>query len=203
MVTFLLVVVCYVAAQMLADISSLKIVSVAGFSMDAGTLIYPVTFTLRDMIHKLGGVKLSRTIIFMAAGINLFMAGLFWLVAHLPPDLSVGSQQEFAIVLSPVWRIVFASIIAEVVAELIDTEAYKAWVNRFKDSYQWGRVLLSNGVSVPVDSLLFVFIAFSGTMPEAVLFGIFLSNVLVKGISTLISIPLIYIGKQDEQNIVW
>jgi len=29
----------YVAAQMLSDISSLKITEVAGFSMDAGTLV--------------------------------------------------------------------------------------------------------------------------------------------------------------------
>ena len=203
MVTFLLVVVCYVAAQMLADISSLKIISIAGLSMDAGTLIYPITFTLRDLVHKVGGIKVARILILVVAGINLFMAGFFWLVAYLPADLSVGPQEEFAAVLSPVWRIVVASILAEVLAELIDTEVYQLWANKFKNKLQWGRVLVSNGVSVPLDSLVFVVVAFAGTMSSAILFSIFLSNVLVKGISTLISIPLIYIGKQDEQNIVW
>lgn len=203
MIVFLLVVVCYVAAQMLADISSLKIISIAGLSMDAGTLIYPITFTLRDLVHKVGGIKVARILILVVAGINLFMAGFFWLVAYLPADLSVGPQEEFAAVLSPVWRIVVASILAEVLAELIDTEVYQLWVNKFKNKLQWGRVLVSNGVSVPLDSLVFVVVAFAGTMSSAILFSIFLSNVLVKGISTLISIPLIYIGKQDEQNIVW
>lgn len=202
MIVFLLVVVCYVAAQMLADISSLKIISIAGLSMDAGTLIYPITFTLRDLVHKVGGIKVARILILVVAGINLFMAGFFWLVAYLPADLSVGPQEEFAAVLSPVWRIVVASILAEVLAELIDTEVYQLWVNKFKNKLQWGRVLVSNGVSVPLDSLVFVVVAFAGTMSSAILFSIFLSNVLVKGISTLISIPLIYIGKQDEQNIV-
>ena len=203
MIIFLLVVVCYVAAQMLADISSLKIISIAGLSMDAGTLIYPITFTLRDLVHKVAGIKVARILILVVAGINLFMAGFFWLVAYLPADLSVGPQEEFAAVLSPVWRIVVASILAEVLAELIDTEVYQLWVNKFKNKLQWGRVLVSNGVSVPLDSLVFVVVAFAGTMSSAILFSIFLSNVLVKGISTLISIPLIYIGKQDEQNIVW
>jgi len=78
MISFLLVVVCYVAAQMLADISSLKIISIAGLSMDAGTLIYPITFTLRDLVHKVAGIKVARILILVVAGINLFMAGCFW-----------------------------------------------------------------------------------------------------------------------------
>jgi hypothetical protein len=195
MISFLLVVVCYVAAQMLADISSLKIISIAGLSMDAGTLIYPITFTLRDLVHKVAGIKVARILILVVAGINLFMAGFFWLVAYLPADLSVGPQEEFAAVLSPVWRIVVASILAEVLAELIDTEVYQLWVNKFKNKLQWGRVLVSNGVSVPLDSLVFVVVAFAGTMSSAILFSIFLSNVLVKGVTTLLSIPLIYVVK--------
>jgi len=200
MIVFLLVVVCYVAAQMLADISSLKIISIAGLSMDAGTLIYPITFTLRDLVHKVGGIKVARILILVVAGINLFMAGFFWLVAYLPADLSVGPQEEFAAVLSPVWRIVVASILAEVLAELIDTEVYQLWVNKFKNKLQWGRVLVSNGVSVPLDSLVFVVVAFAGTMSSAILFSIFLSNVLVKGITTLLSIPLIYLVNNDQKN---
>lgn len=200
MIIFLLVVVCYVAAQMLADISSLKIISIAGLSMDAGTLIYPITFTLRDLVHKVAGIKVARILILVVAGINLFMAGFFWLVAYLPADLSVGPQEEFAAVLSPVWRIVVASILAEVLAELIDTEVYQLWVNKFKNKLQWGRVLVSNGVSVPLDSLVFVVVAFAGTMSSAILFSIFLSNVLVKGITTLLSIPLIYLVNNDQKN---
>ena len=200
MISFLLVVVCYVAAQMLADISSLKIISIAGLSMDAGTLIYPITFTLRDLVHKVAGIKVARILILVVAGINLFMAGFFWLVAYLPADLSVGPQEEFAAVLSPVWRIVVASILAEVLAELIDTEVYQLWVNKFKNKLQWGRVLVSNGVSVPLDSLVFVVVAFAGTMSSAILFSIFLSNVLVKGVTTLLSIPLIYLVNNDQKN---
>lgn len=200
MITLLIVVVCYVAAQMLADISSLKIVFIAGLSMDAGTLIYPITFTLRDLVHKTAGIKVARVLILVVAGINLFMAGFFWLVSHLPADLSVGPQEEFSLVLAPVWRIVVASILAEVLAELVDTEVYQLWVNKFKQKLQWGRVLVSNGVSVPLDSLVFVVVAFAGTMASTVLWSIFLSNVLVKGATTLLSIPLIYLVDNDKKD---
>ena len=188
----ILVIAAYIAAQMLADVSSLKIVLFLGLSMDAGTFIYPLTFTLRDLVHKTLGIAAARTLIFAAAGINLLMAGLFSFVAKLPADPSVGPQTEFAAVLSPVWRIVIASILAEVIAELIDTEMYRLWEKKFVERLQWGRVLFSNAVSVPIDSVVFSLIAFYGVMPNSVVVGIIVSNILIKGATTLISIPMIY-----------
>ena len=191
--TLMLVSASYVGAQMLADITSLKIVRIAGLSMDAGTLIYPFTFTLRDLVHKVAGKRGARVLILAAAAINLFMAGLFWLVSRLPYDLAAGPQPDWNAVLAPVWRIVVASIIAEVAAEWVDTEIYHLWIQRITRKYQWARVLVSNTVSVPLDSLLFVFIAFWGVLPVPVLFSILLANILVKGAVTLISLPGIYL----------
>ncbi|MEM6284867.1 MAG: queuosine precursor transporter, partial [Chloroflexota bacterium] len=184
--TIVIVSVCYVAAQILADITSIRILFIAGFSVDGGTLIYPFTFTLRDMVHKVAGIAIARTLIFLAAAINLLMAALFWIVSALPADMEVGAQTEFGAVLAPVFRIVLASITAEIIAELIDTEVYRAWVNRMGQRYQWGRVLVSNAVSVPIDSAIFVAIAFVGVVPAGVAFSIFLANVLVKGLVTVL-----------------
>ena len=189
----------YVAAQMLADIASLRIISVAGYAVDAGTLIYPFTFTLRDLIHKIGGKPAARTFIMLAAGINLAMAAFFGLVAWWPADEVTGPQLAFGEVLAPVWGIVIASIVAEVVSELIDTEAYSLWVRRFGDRHQWGRVLSSNAVAIPVDSAVFVGLAtLFGVFPVAVAWSIFWVNVIFKGIVTLISIPWIYLVRPPE-----
>jgi hypothetical protein len=184
----------YVAAQMLADIASLRIISVAGFAVDAGTLIYPFTFTLRDLVHKISDKSAARTLIGLAAVINLGMAAFFGLVRSLPPDPQTGPQLEFGQVLAPVWGIVIASIVAEVVAELIDTEAYSMWVRRFAGRHQWGRVLVSNAVAIPIDSALFVGLAtVFGVFPVEVSFTIFWVNVVFKGAVTLVSIPWIYL----------
>ena len=164
MLTALLVSISYIAAQMLSDIGSLQIVQVFGLSLDAGTFIYPITFTLRDLAHKVLGKKLVRILIFSAAIINLIMALYFWLVSLMKPDLDAGSSAAWGNVLAPVWRITVASIIAEVISELTDTEVYHLWVTRITEKYQWVRVLVSNAFSVPLDSLLFAFLAFYGTM---------------------------------------
>jgi uncharacterized integral membrane protein (TIGR00697 family) len=183
----------YVGAQILADVSSLKLAEVGGMAIDGGTLIYPITFTLRDLVHKTAGKQVARLLIVTAAAINLFMAGLFWVVDQLPLVPQSGPQSElFGSVLGPVWRIVIASIVAEVVAELVDTEVYARWVRRFGDRLQWGRVLSSNAVAVPLDSVLFAVIAFGGRVPFEVVREIILTNILVKGAVTVASIPLIY-----------
>lgn len=181
---------------MLADITSLRIVTIAGFSVDAGTLIYPFTFTLRDLVHKTAGIKTARWLIISAAVINLFMAGLFWLVARIAPDVNVGPQLEFGAVLAPVWRIVVASIVAEVASEMVDGEVYQLWVNKVGYRLQWMRVLTSNSVSVPLDSALFCSLAFIGRMPFAVVVSIFVANILAKGITTMVSLPMIYMVRE-------
>ena len=192
------VVSIYIAAQMLSDIASLKIAFIAGFSIDAGTFIYPITFTLRDLVHKRLGKSVARAVIMLAAGINLFMALFFQLAAWLPEDPAWGMGSEFAAILGPVWRIVLASIIAEVIAEFIDTEAYHFWVSRITRRYQWARVLVSNSISVPVDSLIFCWGAFGFALPHSVVWSIFFANVIVKGLVTLISLPAIYLVKERE-----
>lgn len=191
----------YIAAQMLADIASLRILNIAGFSVDGGTLIYPFTFTLRDLVHKVAGLSVAHTLILTAAFVNVVMALMFWVVGFLPADMGVGPQLEFVAVLSPVWRIVVASILAEVISELIDGEAYQAWVNRFGERLQWTRVLTSNAISVPLDSILFSVLAFGGVLPWPVVWSIALSNIIIKGLVTIVSMPWIYLvrGNKNEE----
>lgn len=198
MIATILVSSAYIAAQILADITSLKIVPFLGLSMDAGTLVYPLTFTLRDLVHKVAGKRGARVLILAAAVINLLMAGLFWLVSRLPYDPATGPQPDWDAVLAPVWRIVIASILAEVVSELIDTEIYQLWVERITRRFQWTRVLVSNAVSLPLDSLMFVWIAFGGVYAPEVVWSIFLANVLLKGAVTLISLPAIYLVRGER-----
>ncbi len=198
----IVVIAVYIATQMLANITSLKIILLFGYSMDAGTLIYPITFTLRDLVHKLLGIRVARTVIIVAAVINLFMAMLFWIVSVIPGDPGVGPQTAFAEVLSPVWRLVFASIIAMVISELIDTEVYHLWVSKVGERFHWARVLSSNSVSIPVDSILFAWLAFGGVYEAYIVWEIVFSNIGVKAFTTIISMPLIYTVPEKKVEII-
>lgn len=193
----------YVACSILANVMSVRILRIgpdwASFAIDAGTLTYPLTFTLRDMVHKVGGRHVARVLIVATAGLNILAAFAFWATAVLPADAAVdtAAQEWFGPVLTPVLRITLASVVAQVIAELVDTEVYHRWVLRFGHRLQWGRVLASNAVSVPVDSVIFVAIAFGGVVPFAVGVSIVWANIVVKGLTSVISVPLIYAVPED------
>jgi hypothetical protein len=196
-----LVVAAYIAAQMVADIASLKIGVVATLAVDMGTFIYPITFTLRDLVHKTLGKRSAQVLIIAAGAINFLMVLYLMWSASVPSDPNSFGGAEFAVVFSPLWRIVVASILAEVISELTDTEVYHWFVRRVTENHQWARVLVSNSVSVPIDNLVFVLLAFS---PIALLgsrlvdswtvtWDIFTFNLIVKYAITLLSLPLIYL----------
>jgi queuosine precursor transporter len=194
------IIVCaiYVSAQLLSNIASLQIVNFAGLSFDAGTFIYPITFTLRDLAHKVLGIKGVRVLIITAVVINLFMAVFFWFISTLQPDTTAGSSEVWGRVLSPVWRITIASVLSQLISEMTDTEVYRLWVDRITKHYQWMRVLVSNSVSVPLDSLTFSFLAFYGSMPVESVWGIFWANVIIKMLITVLSLPFIYFVKEKS-----
>ncbi|GAP41587.1 queuosine precursor transporter [Flexilinea flocculi] len=197
-ISAVIIISAYIGVQMISDISSLQIVSIFGTALDAGTFIYPFSFTLRDVVQKKMGKENARLLIICAAVINLFMALCFYFISLLPYDQNAGGSDLWIRVLTPVWRITIASIVAEVFSELLDTEVYSWWVEKVTKRHQWARVVVSNGFSVPLDSLLFVFIAFFGTMPIDAVWQIFLGNVILKMLVTILSIPMIYLVKDSN-----
>ena len=188
----------YISLVCFANLGSLRIISLAGLSLDGGTLLYPFSFTMRDLLHKKCGAVLTRFVIVLAAGVNLLMFAFVALVGVLPPDLSVGPQLEYMRVLAPGIRLVLASVAAMTLAELLDTWVYSRVRARWGSRRQWLRVLLSNLCSVPADSAVFVLVAFAGRYDAATLSALFLGNILIKYAVSLLSLGGVYLVKEDR-----
>ncbi len=187
---------CYVAFQIFSDILSTKIafITFLGLAIDGGTVIYPLTFTLRDFIHKTVGKENARQIILLSGILNIIMVLLFLFVGKLPADSSWAFQDAYDNILLPIWRITIASIIAEIISELIDTEIFSLIIKKWKKRDVLAS-LGSNFVSLLFDSVIFGFIAFSHTMPFNVVIQIIISNILVKAVMSIISSPAIKLIK--------
>lgn len=179
----------YLLCQIIADVTASKMVDLFGIYVPAAVFIYALTFTLRDVVHKQLGKQQAVFMVLTAGVVNVLMAAYFMFTVWLKPAPFWGNQEAYNLILGVVPRVVGASILAEMISELIDTEIY----HRIKHLAPWKRVLGSNAVSLPIDSLIFVSVAFAGTMPVAALISVMLGQILLKSIITVISIPLIYI----------
>lgn len=180
----------YVACQLMANILSTKIALLpwVHLSVDGGTIIYPLTFTVRDFVHKACGKHVARQVIVIAAALNVLMVGLFWLIGKMTPDPTWTFQTAYESILMPVWRITAASIIAQIISELVDTEIFSIVYKKFGSMLG---VLCSNSVALIIDSVIFCTIAFIGNLPIATVIQIIITNILIKFVVTAISIPTI------------
>lgn len=195
----------YIFSQVLADVAATKLIVVWGYVIPAGTFIFAATFTLRDILHKRLGKEWTRAVIWTAAILNIFMSLYLQGMARISAPQFFLFNEEWSAIFAIVPAVVLASIVAELVSELLDTEVYHWWWKTRGDLPQWTRVLASNLVSLPIDSLLFGSLAFvllpplfgGQALPWAALPSIIVGQIVVKGIITLISLPTIYLVKEE------
>ena len=196
----ILVSVAYVAAQMVADISNLRDLTLFGFGVSAFSIAYPLTFTLRDMAHKLAGPHVARTLIIAAAVIYLIAQAFFAIISGLPPEMTPEESAALGQLLTPEWRFLLAAVVASVLSQLVDTEVYTRWVNRFGGGHQWGRVLFSNLIGIPLDRILFLLIAFLGSMSGDMMWQFFWGTTIVRLVFGIISIPGVYLVEEHSED---
>jgi uncharacterized integral membrane protein (TIGR00697 family) len=186
----------YLFFSLAGNIAATKVTYFGGLVMDAG-FIYSLTFTWRDLIHKQLGQKAAVTTIWLSAAVNLLAALYFQLVVLLPAQTdwaNGGGQTAWEFLFSLQMRIVLASILTALIAELIDTKVYQLWTRGGREKWpQWTRVFASNSVSIPVDSLLFPIIAFAGIVGAQGLQQMVWTNIIVKALVTALVFWTIYL----------
>lgn len=202
------ILVAYATFQLMADVAATKLIAielpVLGFLiLPGGTFVFAITFTLRDLIHKQLGLKVARAVVIVSALFNLFTAAyLAWVGTLATPDFYQFDQWGAIFAIAP--AIALASIFAEITSGLIDTQVYQwAWV---KGLPQWFRVVASNTVAAPIDSIVFTFFAFTllpllfggESRNFAVALQLAIGGAVLKWIIGVLSMPLIYLIPERE-----
>jgi len=183
----------YIACELIANVTASKPVQLGGMVVPAAIFIYTLTFTLIDLINESFGKKGARMVILAAFVANLLLAAYIQLAVFLPPASFYSGQEAFAGVLGSTPRIVFASLTAYLISSLIDAEVFSFWRARVQ-RLKWTRVLVSNAISTWVDSVIFITLAFYGTMPVWILIK---GQYVIKMAITLLTLPLIYLVKSS------
>lgn len=189
----------FVVLVVLSNVLSTKIITIAGLANDAGTLIYPFTFVIKDLIQKRYGRKVARKIIYIAYSALLFSFASFWAVGKIPSDPSWVNQDAYDAILTPFGRLVLASIVAGVISELLDTKVFSVL---WKKTGQIWVALISNIIGVLVDSAIFTAIGFLGDLPLEALVGIFITNTSVKIGLSIFGAPSVLLVKPTARDLI-
>ncbi len=182
-----ILVTLYVACELIANITAGKLTTVGNLVVPAAVYIFTVSYTLLDLINRILGKEEARRIVKGAFFANLLLALYVTLAIHLPSPGFWQGQEAFVKTLANTPRITLASLTAYYLSSNVDIIFYHLLREKVAP---WLRVLTSNGVSLFVDTLVFITIAFAGVMP---LLPLIKGQYLVKLGTTIITIPLIYL----------
>jgi uncharacterized integral membrane protein (TIGR00697 family) len=128
----------------------------------AGILFFPLSYVIGDVLTEVYGYARARRCIWAGFVATLFMAGMSWVVVHLPPAADWPGQAAYESVFGQVPRIVFASVIAFWAGEFANSfvlARMKVWT---KGRHLWTRTIGSTVVGQGIDSLIFYPLAFYG-----------------------------------------
>ena len=168
----------YVGTLVISNVLSCKIVDLRILELTAGTVLYPITYVVGDILTEVYGYRRARTVIWTGTGILVLMILMTLLVQRMPGGggWSAADQAAFDRVLVPVVRINLASICAVFGGEFMNAYVLARMKVASAGRHMGVRFIASTMAGQALDSVLFMGIAFAGTVSPHTLLVLGLSN---------------------------
>ena len=189
---FDLIMALFVAVLLISNVASSKILQLGPFTFDGGTLLFPISYIFGDILTEVYGYRRSRRVIWAGFGSAALMAGILALVGALPPAEGWEHQAAYEAILGTTPRIVLGSLIAYFAGEFSNSYTLAKMKVLTQGRWLWMRTIGSTLVGEGVDTLLFVTIAFAGTLSWPLFWSIVISNYIFKVGLEVVMTPVTY-----------
>ncbi|MDP2655630.1 MAG: queuosine precursor transporter [bacterium] len=190
---FLYIGILFVAVLMISNTVAVKLIAIGPFIFAGAIFIFPISYIFGDVLTEVYGYRATRKIIWSGFVALILMSLAYVFVQYLPAASFWTGQEAYATILGLVPRIVAGSIIAFFLGEFCNSfvlSRMKVWMN---GKSLWMRTIGSTIVGEGVDTIVFVLIAFYGTLPLAALFTVIWSGYLFKVTYEVIATPITYL----------
>ena len=189
----------FVTFVVLTNTVGVKLFTVWSTTLPVSIVWYPLTFLITDIVSELYGARRARYLVLTGFGMSLLLLAFSLIGIALPVASVYPLQEDYVNIFGPVWRLLFASMAAYLLAQLVDVWLFHFWKRLTRGRHLWLRNNGSTMVSQLVDSftvnLIFLYrnpVVFTGTLGE--LLEIILNVYLVKVVIAAADTPLCYFG---------
>lgn len=192
---FIIVVGLLITCYITSNVMSVKILNIFNIPfLDNGTLIFPLTYMLGDVLTEVWGFKTARKVIFITLLCNIFFIAFTSLGIILP---TVSDQQVISEAYKTVFlqtpRILGASLVAFIVGEFSNSFVLEKIKQKTKGKHFWLRTIGSSVVGHFLDTSIFLIIAFLGVVEfKELVLMIVIQYVIKLGIEALCATPFAY-----------
>lgn len=199
--TYLILSGLFVALLVVCNLIANKFVTVdlgflgfsAPFILSAGVLPYPLTFLITDVLSEFYGKKKTNRVIITGLIASGIILGVLWLGSIFPSiEGSPVNDDQYDQVFKNSWRVIGASMIAYLMAQMVDVKLFHFWKKLTGEKHLWLRNNGSTILSQFVDTALVVTVLFVGVKSFDAIQQMILDGWLFKVMVALIDTPLFY-----------
>lgn len=189
---FVIIVALFVTCLITANITAVKLVNLYGFILPAAILIFPLSYIIGDVLTEVYGYRQARRVIWLGFFCNFIAVAAIWLGQVLPAASFWDAQEAYKRILGYTPRLLFASFLAYLVGEFANAFVLAKMKIATGGRWLWLRTIGSTLVGQGLDSLVFITLAFVGTVPLAALVLTIVTQWLAKSIYEAAVTPLTY-----------
>lgn len=171
---FTLYVFTNIAATKLVYIDWLDIV------VTPGVFLYPLTFLIVDMLNEFYGLGLARKAILFTFVANFIVTILLGATSYLPGLSGWSLDVAYGEVMSHVLSVLVASSISFVFSEYVNSYLLSKIKQLTNSRFLFLRVFFSTFFAAIIDSFIFCFIAFYGSIANAEILNIVYVQIAIK-----------------------
>jgi len=190
---FLLVTSIFITCLITSNIIAVKLVNIFGLILPAAILIFPISYIFGDVLTEVYGYRQARQVIWLGFFCNLIAVVAIWLGQILPGASFWDGQAAYERILGYTPRLLGASFLAYLVGEFANSFVLAKMKIATNGRWLWARTIGSTLVGQGLDSLVFMTLAFIGTIPLTVLAGAIVAQWLSKSVYEAIITPLTYV----------
>lgn len=173
---------------LISNILASKTFFIGSIILPCAVIIFPIVYIVNDVLTEIYGFKLAKKVIYLGFVINL-IAVIVYQIAMLLPSTDPVTGNAFAIVLSSTPRILIASFISYLVGSYVNAYLMKVLKSRYNE-YLFARCSVSTLFGEGLDAILFISIAFAGTMPTNLLITMIICQGAFKILYEIIIYPV-------------
>ncbi len=186
---FLYLAVVFVVCLLLSNILAAKLLKVGVYSVTAGVLVFPISYIINDIISEVYGFDKAKKIIVFGFLMNIFMVLVFSLAIIIPAPVWFKNGEAFKTILGSTTRNCFASLIAYLFGSLVNAKVLVK-MKENKNNKFGVRAIVSTIFGEFTDSLLFVCIAFIGSISFNQFITMIAIQVVLKTLYEFICLPV-------------
>jgi uncharacterized integral membrane protein (TIGR00697 family) len=165
------------------------------FVLSAGVLPYPITFLVTDILSEIYGRKKTNQVVMMGFAALIFTLFILWLGSMFPSIADSPVNDElYQAAYGNSWRVIMSSMVAYIIAQLVDVRLFHFWKGLTGGKYLWLRNNASTVVSQLVDTTLVVSVLFVGVKSWNEIGEMIRDGWMFKALAALADTPFLYLA---------